>query len=235
MTASTLAQLELGAYTMAGFALLAFIVVALDTAIAILAAVIMFSVIFSLPGMSEQIGKSTAGMLFITLPELFYTVVPFGVLLAPLFYVLVAFAALTSTISLLEVIVAYFIDQRGWSRMKSTTVCGVTCFAVSILCGLGLGAIPALSNFTVPGFAGKQGFLGNLDHLAANWFLPVGGFFITVAAGWVMTRESTESELVDEHTPGWFHYGMWRFFIRWVAPAAVFAIIVAVLFGRDFS
>ena len=51
-----------------------------------------------------------------------------------------------------------------------------------------------------------------------------------------MTRESTESELVDGTQPGWFRYGAWRFFIRYVSPLAVAAIVIAVLFfGVDFS
>jgi NSS family neurotransmitter:Na+ symporter len=65
--------------------------------------------------------------------------------------------------------------------------------------------------------------------------LPTGGFAITIAAGWIMTREATESELVDGTEPKWFTYGAWRFFIRFVAPAAVGAIIVAVFLGVDFS
>ena len=50
-----------------------------------------------------------------------------------------------------------------------------------------------------------------------------------------MTRDSTESELMDGNEPRWFRYGVWRIFIRYVAPAAVGAIIIAVAFGRDFS
>jgi SNF family Na+-dependent transporter len=66
--------------------------------------------------------------------------------------------------------------------------------------------------------------------------LPTGGLAVTLAAGWFMTRQSTESELVDGTEPGWFKYGAWRLFIRFVAPVAVTAIIVAVFFfGADFS
>ena len=208
------------------------IVVVLDTLIAIAATIIMFSVIFSFD-MTEQVGKSTVGMLFITLPSLFYTEVPFGNILAPLFYMLVGFAALTSAISLLEVVVSYFIDQRGMSRIRATLLCGLSIFALSVLCGLSFGGSELLSNFTL--FQDKPGLFANLDHLAANWLLPVGGFFITLGAGWLMTKEATESELVDESTPMWFHYGTWRFFIRYVAPLAVAAIIVAVIRGGDFS
>ena len=210
------------------------IIVLLDTVIALFATIIMFSVIFSVPGMEEQVGASTVGMLFISLPQLFFTEVPFGSVLAPLFYILVAFAALTSTISLLEVVVSVFIDERGWSRGKSTLICGGSIFAISVLCALSLGASAGLSSFEW--FEGKQGFFSTLDHLASNWQLPIGGFLITIAAGWFMTRESTESELAQGGTPSWYNYGAWRFFIRYVAPVAVGAILVAVIFfGADFS
>jgi len=211
----------------------ALVVVLLDTVIAVAATVIMFSVIYSVPGMSDQISGSTVGMLFITLPKLFYTVVPFGAVLAPLFYVLVAFAALTSTMSLLEVVVSYFIDQRGMSRMAATTLCGMAILVLSMLCGLSFGAWGPMSTFEI--FPGKQGLFATLDHLAANWMLPIGGFFITLAAGWMMTREATRGELADENAPAWFNYGAWRLFIRYVAPLAVAAIIAAVISGKDFS
>jgi len=214
------------------------IVVLLDTLIAICAALIMFSVIFSVPGMADDVGASTVGMLFTTLPNLFYEVVPFGVILAPLFYLLVAFAALTSTISLLEVVASYFIDQRGWTRFKATTLSGSVIFVLSLLCALSFGASRTLSEFSwiytgTPN--AKQGLFSHLDYLAANWMLPVGGFFITLAAGWVMTREDTRLELVDERKPPWFSFGAWRFFIRYIAPLAVAAIIGAVMSGKDFS
>jgi len=74
------------------------------------------------------------------------------------------------------------------------------------------------------------------DHFVSNWMLPTGGFAVTIAAGWFMTREDTMNELVDGTQPSWFRYETWRFFIRWVAPAAVAAIIIGVMiFGVDFS
>ena len=208
------------------------VVVLLDTLIAIVATVIMFSVIFSFD-MTSAVDKSTAGMLFITLPTLFYESVPFGTVLAPLFYVLVGFAALTSTISLLEVVVSYFIDQRKWSRTKASWTCSAGVLLLSTLCGLSFGGWDTVSGFNW--IQAKQGLFDHLDHVASNWLLPVGGFFITLAAGWGMTREETESELVSDNTPGWFHYPVWRFCIRFVAPVAVAAIIVAVIAGKDFS
>ncbi|MGI9626782.1 MAG: sodium-dependent transporter [Longimicrobiales bacterium] len=210
------------------------IIVVLDTVIALAATVIMFSVIFTVPGMAEEVGKSTAGMLFISLPSLFYDVVPFGRVLGPLFYLLVALAALTSTISLLEVVASYFIDEQRMTRRRAVLTSGGAIFVFTILSALSLGAVPALSNFEL--FDGKLGFFSTMDHFAANWVLPIGGFLTTIAVGWFMTKEATSAELVDEHTPGWFSYEAWRFFIRFVAPVAVGAILVAVVFFRaDFS
>jgi NSS family neurotransmitter:Na+ symporter len=209
------------------------VIVVLDTVIALVATVIMFSVIFSVAGMSEQVGSSTVGMLFISLPELFYTEVPFGTILGPLFYVLVALAALTSTISLLEVVASYVIDERGVDRHKATLLCGAGVFVFTIFAAVSFGGAPFFSTLAI--FDGKTGWFENADHFVSNWMLPTGGLAITLAAGWAMTRESTESELVDGSEPGWFRYGVWRFFIRFVAPVAVSAIVIAVILGRDFS
>jgi len=210
------------------------LIVVLDTVIALVATIIMFSVIFTVPGMREQVGGSTVGMLFISLPELFFTAVPFGNILAPLFYILVAFAALTSTIALLEVVTSYMIDERGMARKKAAVVAGSAIFAMTILASLSLGAVDGLSTFQI--FEGKEGVFANLDHFASNWLLPIGGFLITVGAGWFMTREASEAELSIGGVPRWYSYGVWRFFIRYVAPLAVGAILVAVFgFGVDFS
>ena len=118
------------------------IIVALDTLIALVATVIMFSVIFSVPGMDEQVsGTGTVGMLFISLPQLFFTEVPFGAVLGPLFYVLVALAALTSTMSLLEVVAAYVIDEHHMPRAKATLLCGGAVFAFTVLAALSFGGV----------------------------------------------------------------------------------------------
>jgi NSS family neurotransmitter:Na+ symporter len=209
-------------------------IVVLDTLIALFATIIMFTAIFT-ANMQDQVGGSTVGMLFIALPQLFFQdgTVPFGSILAPLFYVLVALAALTSTISLLEVVAAYVIDQHGVARHKATLLCGAAIFVFTIFAALSFGTTPGLSTMEI--FQGKVGWFSTADHFVSNWMLPTGGLAITIAVGWFMTREATESELVDGTQPGWFHYGVWRVFIRYLAPAAVAAIIIAVVLGVDFS
>lgn len=219
-------------------------IVALDTIIALVATIIMFTVIFT-ANMQDQVSETgTVGMLFISLPQLFFAegAVPFGEFLAPLFYVLVALAALTSTISLLEVVTSYVIDEHDVNRHRATLWCGGAIFAFTILSALSFGGASWPTNLAVPGalgdlfFAGKTSWFGMADHFVSNWMLPTGGLAVTIAAGWFMTREATRSELVDGTEPDWFSYDVWRFFVRYVAPVAVAVIVITVIFfGEDFS
>jgi NSS family neurotransmitter:Na+ symporter len=212
------------------------LVVILDTVLAIAACVIMYTIIFSVPSVKDSISGSTVGMLFITLPNLLYTEIPFGTILAPVFYILVGFAALSSTISLLEVIVSLLIDKMKMSRQKATLIGAGTTYVISIFCALSLGAVDALSSFSIFG-PGKEGVLSTLDHLASNWMLPVGGLFITIFVGWFMDQKIIQDEVGKFNDDGSvnFTYNMFKFFIRFIAPVAILAVIISVIFGKDFS
>ncbi|NQT26564.1 sodium-dependent transporter [candidate division KSB1 bacterium] len=124
------------------------IIVLMDTLIAVMASVIMFSIVFSSLGESAWPEEfASTGMLFTTIPQMFYQL-PGGAILAPLFFLLVGFAALTSTISLLEVVVSYFIDHLNWPRLRATLVVGLLVFLFGILSALSLGSIKKLSGWT---------------------------------------------------------------------------------------
>ncbi len=207
-------------------------VVFLDTLIALLACVIMYTIIFS---MDVPIQASAIGMLFVTLPSLFYTELPAGTVLGPLFYVLVAFAALTSTISGLEVVVASFIDKFGMRRHRAVLLGTAAMACCAVLAALSLGAVGFLSGFEI--FAGKPGVLQTLDHLAANWMLPLGGLLTTIFAGWWVSKKVSADELrmIDARGRTTVYFKLWQFFIRFIAPAAIIAVIIAVIMGKDFS
>lgn len=211
-------------------------VVILDTLIAIFACIIMYTFIFSVPSVERSVSGSTIGMLFITLPNLLYTHIPFGTIIAPVFYILVAFAALSSTISLLEVLASLLIDKLNLARHKATLIGAAAAYVVSVFSALSLGAISGLSNFRIFG-EGKEGILSTLDHLAANWMLPVGGLFITIFVGWALDKKICREEL-DLMKPGGFvklTYKLFRFFIKYIAPLAILSVIIAVILGKDFS
>jgi NSS family neurotransmitter:Na+ symporter len=206
-------------------------VVVLDTVVALLACLAMFTIIFSVSGMETRVSGSTVGMLFITLPDLFYTNMPGGLVLGPLFFVLVAFAALSSTISLGEVTASLLIDLLGWSRSRSTIITTSVVFVGSILSALSLGACEPLSTFEI--FNGKHGVLATLDHLAANWMLPVGGFLIALFVGWKMGKKACMEEL--GLTESNFAFAAWLWIVRIIAPAAVLILLINVIMGRDFT
>lgn len=205
----------------------------LDTVIALMACVVMFSIIFAVPEAERATTFSRSGaILFTTLPRMLYAL-PAGVLLAPLFYLLVAFAALTSTISLLEVVVSYFIDHRQWSRMKAVVVAGSVMAATGVLAALSLGANGALTSWA-PFGQRNAGVFGVMDYFASNWMLPVGGFFIALFAGWFLSSKVTRDEL--ETGGGRFDlFPLWRFLLRFVCPLAIGWIIFAVIRGQAFN
>jgi neurotransmitter:Na+ symporter, NSS family len=208
----------------------------LDTLIALMAAVVMFSIIFSVP-LAERAGTfgRSSTILFTTLPRMFYDL-PAGTLIAPVFYLLVAFAALTSTISLLEVVVAYFIDVREWSRRKASLVVGAIIFLAGIPSALSVGAVGKLTHFQLPGLPeGAQGFFGTVDYLATNWLLPVGGLGIALFAGWVLSSKLTREELEEGHGGRFSLFPVWRFLVRYVCPVAILWILWEVLNGRSFA
>lgn len=211
-------------------------VVFLDTLIAIFACIIMYTIIFSVPSVKENISGDPIGMLFITLPDLLYTKIPFGAYLAPIFYILVAFAALTSTISLLEVLTSFLIDKLKLRRHKATLIAAASAFVISIFSALSLGAITGISNFKIFG-EGKEGVMKTLDHLASNWMLPVGGLFITIFVGWFLDKKICKQEvgLFNPDGSPKFTYKIFRFFLKFIAPLAILAVIIAVILGKDFS
>lgn len=227
-------------------------IVILDTLIALAACIIMYSIIFSVPELQGNLSRSSVGMLFVTLPEMFYTQMKLGALLGPIFYVLVAFAAMSSTISLLEVVVALLVDKLQWSRVKSTITAASGIFALAVFCALSLGAWNWASVFEFFGhgdeglgaalnhriFADKQGFLALFDHFSANWMLPIGGLFITIYAGWILKRPESLDELGLVREDGSVHwvYSTWLFFVRFIAPIGIGWIIYMVIVkGVDFS
>jgi NSS family neurotransmitter:Na+ symporter len=201
----------------------------LDTLIALMACVIMFSIIFSF---DFEVTKSST-ILFTTLPVVFFQL-PGGHIVSALFYLLVAFAALSSTLSLLEVVSSYAIDELGWQRRRATLTMGAAILAFGVLNALSLGGNSSLSAINLIGRPSTAGVFGTLDYLASNWFLPVGGLLIALFTGWILTRNEVRPELEEGHGR-MASYGFWRFVIRFAAPAAVGAIIVSVILGAEYQ
>jgi NSS family neurotransmitter:Na+ symporter len=183
------------------------IIAVMDTVVALLAGLAIFPIVFA-NGLEPGSGP---GLIFQTLPIAFGQM-PGGGFFGLLFFVLLVFAAWTSAISLLEPMVAWLVENRGFSRVRAATLAGFTVWILGIACLLSLNV---WSGFTVFG----KGILDLFDYVTANVLLPLGGVAIAVFAGWIMSRDSSEDEL--GMGPNSVLYRGWRLLIRFVAPAAV--------------
>ena len=203
----------------------------LDTSVGLLASVIMFSIIFSF----DFEVTASAGILFTTLPTVFYQM-PGGGLIATFFYVLVAFAALTSTISLMEVISSFSIDELKWGRRRASVTMGAAVTVFGVLNAFSMGGNGWLTGINLYGKDASQGLIWSLDYTAANWLLPIGGLLIALFAGWALRRRDTRDELETGHPDVGRIHGGWLFLIRFAAPVAVGAIIFSVIFlGMEYQ
>ena len=176
-------------------------VVALDTGIAIFAGFVIFPIVFTFnidPGAGP-------GLVFQSLPMAFQKM-QFGSLVSLAFFVLLLAAALTSGISLLEVISAYFVDEFKMPRHLAAIMFGLICF----LMGVGVAYSPPY-------------FEKFLDPLASNYLLPLGALFISLFAGWRLDQKIAESEFAETKFAKVFH--VWLNCVRYVAP-----VLIAVVF-----
>jgi NSS family neurotransmitter:Na+ symporter len=164
----------------------------LDTMFAILACLMIFPAVFAM-GFEASEGP---GLLFQVVPAVFHQI-PLGPLWAVLFFLLLLMAALSSGISLLEVVTAYFVDERKWPRHRVVIGTGSVIFLLGSLCAVSLNdwnALPGLQKAIIACFGGaRTSFFDLIDNLTSNWMLPLGGLFIALFTGWIWgTRKAIE-------------------------------------------
>ncbi|MBO4328129.1 MAG: sodium-dependent transporter, partial [Bacteroidales bacterium] len=147
-----------------------------DTLVAVLAGVVIFPAAFSF-GVQPTAGM---GLVFNTLPMIFNQMAG-GYYFCIIFFVLLAVAALTSTISLLEVIVAYLVEEVHLSRRWSTVLASVACMAVGVFASLSLRDGSGIA-------IGGKSFFDCLDFLSSNILLPLGALLIVVCVGWILGK-----------------------------------------------
>lgn len=180
------------------------VVIALaDFGVAFVAGLAVFPLLFAL-GLDQTVGESTVGALFITLPGAFHEMGGAGRVVGLFFFVALAVGALTSAISLLEVVVATAIDQLGWSRPLAAIVLGQACAMLGL---------PAALDIEV---------LGLMDQLAGTLFLVFGGLMLALFVGWVMPDPVGEAERGAEGVR-WFF--AWRWLVRTVVPVLLVIVL----------
>ena len=195
----------------------AFWVVFLDTSIAIVAGLMLFTFLY-------QYGSGPAkgpGLVFISLPAAFYELGILGNFFAVIFFVALAFAGLTSSVSLVEPMVQYFIDRFRWSRLKASISMGLFFYLVGI--------IALLSN--IDGYKefltwGDKNFFDWVDHITAAIMLPLGGLAMAVFVGFVIEKQRIESLMKPQLG---FTFDIWYFSLRYITPVAMFIVMLSLM------
>lgn len=182
-------------------------IAALDTIVALLAGTVIFAVVFD-AGKEPSAGP---GLLFQTLPALFVEM-PGGGFVAAVFFGLVVFAAWSSSISLLEVVVAYFHDEWKLPRWVASWGLGAGIWL------LGLGCAGVLIGSTV--------LLDRLDDLVSRYMLPVGGLLIAIAAGWLVLPQDGLSGFRHMVKSGRALGLIWQMLIRFITPVMVTLVLL---------
>jgi len=185
-----------------------------DTVIALMAGLVIFPAVFAY-GLEPTSGPA---LIFITLPAVFKAM-PFGGIFETLFFILVAIAAITSTISLLEVIVAFLTEKFNIGRKKCTILTTLAVFALSIPSTLSFGVWSDIKIF------GKT-FFDLFDFVASNIFLPVGGIFVCIFVGWVWGSKNAVKEITSDGLYSFKVEKLYSFIIKFVAPVSIGLILL---------
>jgi NSS family neurotransmitter:Na+ symporter len=184
-----------------------------DTSVAFLAGLVVFPVLFAFGG--EPAGGP--GLVFVSLPAIFAKM-PFGSFFATVFFLLVAVAALTSSISMMEVAVTYFVERWKLSRMKMSLIYCAVCFLLGIPASYSFGIWKGIHFF-------GMGIFDLLDYFVSNVSLPLCGLACTVLAGWFWKRKDVLDEVTNNGTLDFSLSNVWYGLVRYVIP-----VVVAVIF-----
>ncbi|MCB0739281.1 MAG: sodium-dependent transporter, partial [Bacteroidetes bacterium] len=170
----------------------------MDVGIAFLAGLLMFPLVAFNNGGDMSSVDSGPGLIFVTLPGVFEQFGGAGIVVGAIFFLLLSFAALTSTVSLLEVPVSYVVDEHGAKRTRAVWITAAIIFVVGIPSLLSQGYSGFLTDFvTYLGADKSTTFLDFVDDIASKSFLPLGGFLISIFAAYVWKSKNLEAEIAE--------------------------------------
>lgn len=189
-----------------------------DTLIAVMAGLIIFPALFAM-NMNPAEGP---GLVFEVLPRIFPQL-PAGRIIGAAFFLLLSIAALTSTISLLEVATAYLVDEKHWLRKRAVWIVAALSFCLGLPSALSQGIVPALADLPLPG---GGSFLGFMDWLFANVMLAVGAILISIFFGWVWKMKTAAEEIRLGNPRAGRLLTVLDIMLRFVCPALILVVLV---------
>lgn len=198
-------------------------VIAIDTMIALMAGFIIFPAT-SAAGMPLDSGIMGPQLIFITLPNVFqqaFSSIPWlAYSFSVLFFILLILAALTSTISMHEIVTSYMKEEYNLSRPKAASIETIACIIIGILCSLSFGLLGDVKIFDMTIF-------DLCDWIVCKLCMPIGGMLISIFVGWYLKRQIVRDEITNEGTIRVPLFNILIFILRYVAPVAILAIFVS--------
>ncbi len=202
----------------------------LDTSVALMGGLMVFPAVFAF-GMEPNQGPT---LVFQILPQVF-NAMPGGNIVGAFFFLLLCIAALTSTISMIEVPGSWLVDEKKWSRKKAAWVVVIIAIVVGIPSALSKGANDTLTNMSI-NFSGLHisSFMDIMDFIWGSFFIVIVSLFVCLYVGWVIGPKKIIAEL-SEGTPTFSSYKifglitaaqLWSFFIRFVCPIVILIVIL---------
>ena len=193
-----------------------FYVAVMTVFVSLISALVIFPIVFSYDMPPEQ----GPGLVFKTLPVLF-SKLPGTILLSTVFFLLVLFASLTSTISLLEILVANTMEVFNIERKKASIYLTILAFIIGIPSAL------SSSGALFPNWEQIYGktFFAMMDYITLSWFAPIAAFCTTIFAGWILKKEMLIKEF-SQGTNLHFLARPWLFLVKFVAPVLILIIML---------
>ena len=185
-----------------------------DTLIAILAGVMIFPAVFAFNIQPDE----GPGLVYIVLPNIFKQMAG-GYIFSIIFFLLLCVAALTSTISVLEVVVAYFSEELKMSRKKATIIGAISITILGVFCTLSFGKLSEINIF-------GQTIFGALDWVSANFLLPFGALLIVVFLAWFLGKNHIKEELSNSGSFKARLLPVFIFIIKFIAPIAIAFVLL---------
>lgn len=192
------------------------IITAMTIFVSLIAALVIFPIVFTF-GFAPEAGP---GLIFKTLPVVF-SKLPATILLSTAFFALVLFAALTSTIALLEVLVANVIENFSISRTKAAALLSLVIFIVGIPSAVSDTSLLFPSWSTIY----SKSFFATIDYISSNWMLPISALFTAIFIGWFTDKKNIRQEFATGTHLG-FIATPWFFMVKYIAPLLVIFIIL---------
>ena len=190
----------------------------LDTLVALIAGLVIFSIVFVNPSIESSAGP---GLMFVSLPVAFGNMLG-GLFFGTIFFVLVTLAAWSSSISLIEPAIAYLIESRKCTRLMASLALGFIAWII------GLGSVFSFNIWAEEKIAGFN-FFELIDFITANIMLPLSGLLVAILIGWKIQSKMVEDQLLSDSRRLFF---TWQWAIKFISPLAVIIVLIMGIYPR---